>query len=284
MEEPSRTSQEACGITSRRFCVRWHHLQLFTSECMLGPFARRCTTCRHQIVEHRLSAFHDRAVDRVHCHAPNSYRISGSAPLASLQLSWSIEILHHNIAWQALFIEAHSPYSMCGGGLRATHARSMNGLTTTNLLSGRKQTTPPSTIDASRLSDHFGGVVSDPSRPRHLVSPAGPSTRDSLEEFPVCEIHEIHKLLRGLNSKKATGSDQLPAAILKSCALVLAPSLTIIVNASLTSGIVPSALKQADIRPLFKAGDREAPKNYRPVSLLPVVSKVLERVVHSRLF
>ena len=69
-----------------------------------------------------------------------------------------------------------------------------------------------------------------------------------------------------------TGSDQLPAAILKSCALVLAPSLTIIVNASLTSGIVPSALKQADIRPLFKAGDREAPKNYRPVSLLPVVS------------
>ena len=109
--------------------LRWHHLQLFTSECMLGPFARRCTTCRHQIVEHRLSAFHDRAVDRVHCHAPNSYRImSGSAPLASLQLSWSIEILHHNIAWQALFIEAHSPYSMCGGGLRATHARSMNGL------------------------------------------------------------------------------------------------------------------------------------------------------------
>ena len=167
--------------------------------------------------------------------------------------------------------------------LESSHANATKTWATINLLSGRKQTTPPSTIDASRLSDHFGGVVSDPSRPRHLVSPAGPSTRDSLEEFPVCEIHEIHKLLRGLNSKKATGSDQLPAAILKSCALVLAPSLTIIVNASLTSGIVPTALKQADIRPLFKAGDREAPKNYRPVSLLPVVSKVLERVVHSRL-
>ena len=122
----------------------------------------------------------------------------------------------------------------------------------------------------------------DSSRPQYLVSPFGPSTRDSLEEFPECEIGEIHKLLRGLNSKNAMGSDQLPAAVLKSCTLVLAPSLTIQGDASLTSRIVPSVLKQADIRPLFKAGDREGPRSYRRVSLLPNVSKVLERVVHPR--
>ena len=126
--------------------------------------------------------------------------------------------------------------------------------------------------------------MSDSSRPRYLqVSPFRPSTRDSLEEFPICEIGEIHNLLLDLNSKKAMGSDQLPAAVLTACALMLAPPLTILVKASLTSGIVPSVLKQADIRPLFKAGDREVPRNYRPVSLLPIVSKVWERVVHSRL-
>ena len=77
---------------------------------------------------------------------------------------------------------------------------------TINLLSGRTQTAPPCNIDASRLSDHFGGVVSDSSSPQYLVSPFGPCTRDSLEEFPVCEIREIHELLRNLNSKKAMSS------------------------------------------------------------------------------
>ena len=115
--------------------------------------------------------------------------------------------------------------------------------------------------------------MSDSSRPQYLVSPFRPSTRDSLEEFPVCEIGEIHNLLVDLNSKKAMGSDQLPADVLTACALVLAPPLTILVMASLRPGIVPSVLKQADIRPLFKAGDREVPGNYSPVSLFHAIWK-----------
>eukprot|EP00117_Sycon_ciliatum_P028991 scpid79624/ scgid23187/ Probable RNA-directed DNA polymerase from transposon X-element; Reverse transcriptase len=54
-------------------------------------------------------------------------------------------------------------------------------------------------------------------------------------------------------------------------------------NASLAMGKVPMMLKLAHIRPIFKAGDPETAKNYRPISLLPVVSKILERIVHKRL-
>ena len=61
---------------------------------------------------------------------------------------------------------------------------------------------------------------------------------------------------------------------------MLGLSLTILVNVSLTSGIVPSALTFAVVRPLQV--DPDVPKKCRPVSLLPIVSKVLERIVHSR--
>ena len=131
-----------------------------------------------------------------------------------------------------------------------------------NHLSGRQQVTSPSSIVASCLSEHFGAVMSDSSRPVHIDTPAGPSIPESLDNFRPANIEEVHKLLhvRGLNPRKAMGSDQIPAAILKSGALVQAPSLAILANASLTSGIVPSALEHADVRPLFKSGDPDVPK------------------------
>ena len=57
---------------------------------------------------------------------------------------------------------------------------------------------------------------------------------------------------------------------------------TVLLNKSMFSGHVPAILKRADVRPLFKKGDRTVAKNYRPVSLLPVISKVLERIVQAR--
>jgi len=56
-----------------------------------------------------------------------------------------------------------------------------------------------------------------------------------------------------------------------------------IVNESLTTGVFPSAYKVADICPIFKSGDRHDAKNYRPVSLLPICSKILEKCVHRQI-
>ena len=73
------------------------------------------------------------------------------------------------------------------------------------------------------------------------------------------------------------------ASLLQMHADILATSLTLLFNKSLREGQFPTAMKVGKILPLFKAGDPNQPKNYRPVSLLPKVSKVLECIVHKQL-
>ena len=82
---------------------------------------------------------------------------------------------------------------------------------------------------------------------------------------------------------KATGSDGIPGHLLKCCADILAASVATLFNASLVNGTVPTAFKLAHVIPLFKAGDPSIPTNFRPVSLLPILSKLLEKVVQKKL-
>ena len=88
-------------------------------------------------------------------------------------------------------------------------------------------------------------------------------------------------------SSKATSCDLDPAPtpLLKECLDTLLPSITKLINLSLTSGIVPSCFKHALVKPLLKKPslDPEDLKNFRPVSNLPFLSKVLEKVVAKQL-
>ena len=61
-------------------------------------------------------------------------------------------------------------------------------------------------------------------------------------------------------------------------------STSSIINLSMSSGVFPDDWKIARVVPLFKAGSRDDPNNYRPVSVLPVDSKIIERVVHDQLY
>ena len=70
--------------------------------------------------------------------------------------------------------------------------------------------------------------------------------------------------------------------IKESIDIIILP-LTCIINLSITSGIVPKQLKIARVIPLFKSGEQDIFTNYRPVSVLPAFSKILERVMYNRL-
>ena len=96
------------------------------------------------------------------------------------------------------------------------------------------------------------------------------------------ETIEIKKQLQQLNPSKAPGPDNLPTKILKDYAHELAPSLTTLFNDSLLEGTVPNTWKQANVIPLHKKGDKHTTSNYRPISLLPVISKVLERCIYKQ--
>ena len=95
-------------------------------------------------------------------------------------------------------------------------------------------------------------------------------------------VNEIKKL--GL--KKATGPDDISCRLFKVVADLpfLLDSLTYIYNLSLSSGIVPEAWKIARIQPIHKSGNKNAVENYRPISLLCIPSKILEKAVHKHLY
>ena len=95
--------------------------------------------------------------------------------------------------------------------------------------------------------------------------------------------NEVDKELRKLKSKKATGIDGIPSKLLKDCAYVISFPLTFIINQSLESSTVPSEWKVAKVVPLFKSGKPTELDNYRPISILPVLSKVQEKLIHAQL-
>ena len=85
------------------------------------------------------------------------------------------------------------------------------------------------------------------------------------------------------NIKNATGLDNLLPVFLKDIASVISQPLCHIINLSVTTGVVPTEWKTAKITPILKSGSSDEVDNYRPISVLPVLSKILERFVHTQL-
>ena len=93
----------------------------------------------------------------------------------------------------------------------------------------------------------------------------------------------VEKQLRSMKRKKATGIDELPPGMIKDCAKYISQPLAFIVNLSLQTGIFPTFWKNAKITPVYKSGDIGKSENYRPISVLPIFSKILEKAAHSQL-
>jgi hypothetical protein len=104
----------------------------------------------------------------------------------------------------------------------------------------------------------------------------------NLSRLSVTEL-EVEKALNQLNPTKAPGPDGIPTKILKDCAREVAPNLTMIFNKSLQTGCLPREWKDANVVPIYKKGKHTDPSNYRPISLLPVCSKVLERLIYNKI-
>ena len=95
---------------------------------------------------------------------------------------------------------------------------------------------------------------------------------------------EVIKLISNFKSKKSSGHDNISSIILKAVAKSIAWPLMIAINKSIEFGIVPKFLKSAKVIPIYKSKDQREFTNYRPISLLPVISKLLEKVIHKRVY
>ena len=96
--------------------------------------------------------------------------------------------------------------------------------------------------------------------------------------------NEINSIIGKLKSKKTEGHDGLSTWLLKHLKDELCVPLSILINMSLSNGEVPDLLKIAKVIPIYKSQDKHIFRNYRPISILPAISKVVEKVVFIRLY
>ena len=88
--------------------------------------------------------------------------------------------------------------------------------------------------------------------------------------------------LSNLNVNQSTGLDNIGPIILETSANVITPSRFFIVNKSISSGQFPTAWREAKVKPLFKSGSKDDINNYRPISILPTISKLTEKWVEKQ--
>ena len=102
-------------------------------------------------------------------------------------------------------------------------------------------------------------------------------------EIPFISITQVSEYISGLNSAKATELDCTGPRILKMVNDILAPSIAALINKSIKTAKLPDKLKMAKIYPIHKGGSKCDPVNYRPISILPTVSKIFEKHISKHL-
>ena len=95
--------------------------------------------------------------------------------------------------------------------------------------------------------------------------------------FKTVECKQIEDIIHFMATNKTPRIDKISDRVIKDSLSVISPTITSIINASFVSGTFPRVWKMAEITPIPKGGDHEKPDNNRPISLLPILSKVCEK-------
>ena len=146
--------------------------------------------------------------------------------------------------------------------------------------------------DPKLISDTFNnffinvGTNTDKSIPIAFASPISYLKHRVNSNFTILptSIAEVMTLILQLDDSKAPGPTDIPIKILKIAAPIIVTHLVNIINKSFELGIYPNSLKLVKVIPIFKAGNKTEVNNYRPISLLPTLSKITEKLMHIRLF
>ena len=141
---------------------------------------------------------------------------------------------------------------------------------------------------ASNFNEYFVNVADSinkaiPRTPNSPLRYLGSANENSLFLSPVTHF-EVEDVISNLSSSKSTGPHSVPIKLLKVVKHHISHPLAELVNQSFLKGIFPSKLKIAKVVSVFKKGDPEIMTNYRPISLLPVFSKIFEKLMYKRLY
>ena len=115
---------------------------------------------------------------------------------------------------------------------------------------------------------------------RAFVRDAGAGSHCGSVYLPPVDVESACAVLKSMDAKKAPGIDDISAKLIIEAADILLPVLLMLMNASLDCQCVPGGLKTAIVKPIYKSGERNDYRNYRPISILPTIDKMMERYVH----
>lgn len=139
---------------------------------------------------------------------------------------------------------------------------------------------------AEQLNNYFTeapikGIAASapPMTPIHIT----PLNNNHLSELTATDPNEVSKIINSFKPKWSAGLDEISPKILKHCSEELTQPLTSIINKSFQEGSFPKTLKLAKVYPKHKKGTRSDPTNYRPITLVSTISKVIEKTVLTRL-
>ena len=137
------------------------------------------------------------------------------------------------------------------------------------------------------MLDQFNKIFSTPNAENRVNDPVSYFTSEMGSLTPQLSNITIDKTktieaIHDLSTHSGPGPDGIPAIVFKECAEALSEPLMILFNSFLGCHYIPDILKRAAIVPVYKSGERSNPINYRPISLTPILMKILERIVRKQ--
>ena len=136
------------------------------------------------------------------------------------------------------------------------------------------------------MNDYYGKMGKDMSDkitgPSNNFIQLPPSNVNSIFLNPTNEM-EVKKILENMKIKNG-GVDKINAKTLKAISEHIVDPLAHIINKCIEKSIWPDALKAAEVVPIYKSGKKIVVNNYRPISLISKIAKILEKVIYERIF
>ena len=158
--------------------------------------------------------------------------------------------------------------------------------------SGQRNSSAIKDISPEHLNLHFATIADKTVSSKHteennlekLKTYCASKNINSSLKIPPMSIAEVYRALCQMKQTGSRGLDGIDGKIIRLSAPVITETLTYIYNLCIDKSYFPSQFKQAKVVPLFKSGDQSQPISYRPISLLPVLSKPLEKHIHKHLY
>ena len=232
--------------------------------------------------------------DKIYCKLKNTNPESPEAEVLKLTLNLFKKILQKTIR-QAKYLYYEARFETLKNNMKKTW-----GLINNILQRKRKQHSYPNEFliqntlveDRNMIANEFNSFfVNIGKNLASGIKHAGPENyKKYLNEavttnftFKPINTTEVTTAINKLKNTSSHGNDHLSSQLIKKLSPYIISPITTIINQSLKTGIFPDALKVAKVVPIFKKDDDKLLENYRPISILPTISKIFERIIHNQI-